>query len=56
MDKPNKNKFDPKLYYIKYRERILEYNKNYFKNYKRKNTKKNYSFGCIIKQNVRVIF
>ena len=60
MDKPkeNKNKFDPKLYYIKNRDKILEYNKNYFRNYKRNNShnKRTDLIGCIIKQNVRVTF
>ena len=56
--KENKNKFDPKLYYIKNRDRILEYNKNYFRNYKRNNihNKRTDLIGCIIKQNVRVTF
>ena len=57
--------FDSKEYYRKNKERINEYNRQYFKTYYQKNKlkmqarsyHKNDSFiGCIIKCNVRVTF
>ena len=59
----DKKKFDSKLYYIQNREKILEYNRNYWKSYYKrlkmgkilyKNTIE--LKNIIIEKNVRVVF
>ncbi len=59
----DKKKFDSKLYYIQNREKILEYNRNYWKHYYKrlkmgkilyKNTIE--LKNIIIEKNVRVVF
>ena len=72
MDIENKKKFDSKNYYIKNKDKILAYNRLYFKQYyinKKKyqplNNTNSFNnkikvkvepFFCIIKRNVKVIF
>jgi len=55
----DKKKFDPKLYYIKNKQRINEYNREYWKGYYRDKIQKTRTpklTGCIIHCNVTVTF
>ena len=58
--KPKKEKFNSKLYYIKNKEKILKYNRIYFKDYykrmKLSHKKEEEPFILIIEKNVRVTF
>ena len=60
MDNKEKKKFDSKEYYIKNRDRILEYNRKYFKEYYQRRKlgllKQQPPFKLIIERNVRVSF
>ena len=54
-----KEKFDPKLYYLNNKEKILKYNRIYFKNYYKRmklGLKKEVPFKLIIERNVTVTF
>jgi len=58
--KPKKEKFNSKLYYIKNKDKILKYNRIYFKDYYRRiklfNKQEEVPFKLIIERNVRVTF
>ena len=58
--KPKKEKFNSKLYYIKNKEKILKYNRIYFKEYYKRMKlfikKDEQPFTLIIEKNVRVTF
>ena len=55
-----KEKFDSRLYYLNNKEKILKYNRIYFKDYYKRiklfNKKEEEPFKLIIERNVTVIF
>ena len=60
MEPIKKEKFNSKLYYLNNKEKILKYNRIYFKDYYKRiklfNKKEELPFKLIIERNVTVIF
>ena len=60
MEPIKKEKFNSKLYYLNNKEKILTYNRIYFKDYYKRiklfNKKEELPFKLIIERNVTVIF